>query len=330
MNRLGSCIVVAMLWTTSAHAEVTDASRAAARELGYAGVESYQAGNYQVAYDKLDKAYKVLNVPSLGLWSARALIKLDRWVEAAERLRQVLRLTPQGGEAEVQQQSLHDAKRELEALTPRIPSLVIKVEGMPAGGAQVTLDGDIVATALLGEPLPTNPGRHTVVVQLASRSIRREVLVQEGKQERVVLQLAEAPASTGSAPSPATASAAPRSERQPASARKTVGWALVGTGGAGLVLGATTGILALTKKSALEDSSECQRRDCLRTQTDEVNSYNSLRVVSGIGLIAGTALAATGVVLVVLAPTPERGSQVGSTQVWLQASPTSFLVGGKF
>ena len=174
MNRLGSCLVVAALWTTSAHAEVTDASRAAARELGYAGVESYQAGNYQVAYDKLDKAYQVLDVPSLGLWSARALIKLNRWVEAAERLRQVLRLAPQGGEADVQQQSLHDAKRELEALTPRIPSLVIQVEGSPSGGAQVTLDGDIVAAALLGEPLPTNPGRHAVVVQFGSRSIMRE------------------------------------------------------------------------------------------------------------------------------------------------------------
>lgn len=327
MNRLGSCLVVAALWTTSAHAEVTDATRAAARELGYAGVESYQAGSYQVAYDKLDKAYQVLNVPSLGLWSARALIKLNRWVEAAERLRQVLRLAPQGGDADVQQQSLQEAKHELDALTPRIPSLVIQVEELPVGGAQVTVDGDIVATALLGEPLPTNPGRHAVVVQFDSRSLRREVLVQAGKQERVVLHLSQASAGTG--PSSPTAPA-PASDGHPSSTRKTIGWALVGTGGAGLLLGATTGILALTKKKALEDSSQCQGHNCLRTQTDDVNSYNSFRLVSGVGLIAGAALAATGVVLIASTPTPARDNQPVASHVWLKASPASLTVGGKF
>jgi hypothetical protein len=62
---------------------VDDATRGAARTLGYDGVKAYNAGDYAVADQKLEKAYRVLKVPSLGLWSARTLVKLGRLVEAS-------------------------------------------------------------------------------------------------------------------------------------------------------------------------------------------------------------------------------------------------------
>jgi Tfp pilus assembly protein PilF len=65
--------------------EIDDASRTAARAMGNSGVEAYQAGNYQEAVDRLEKAYGIARVPSLGLWSARALRKLGLLVEAANR-----------------------------------------------------------------------------------------------------------------------------------------------------------------------------------------------------------------------------------------------------
>jgi hypothetical protein len=58
---------------TPARAEVDDATRSSARELGYAGVEAFQASDYAAAHAKLDRAYRVLKAPSLRLWSARAL-----------------------------------------------------------------------------------------------------------------------------------------------------------------------------------------------------------------------------------------------------------------
>ena len=53
-------ILFAGAMLTSGHVraqEVGDAARAAARKLGYAGIEAYQASDYKSALEKLDKAY---------------------------------------------------------------------------------------------------------------------------------------------------------------------------------------------------------------------------------------------------------------------------------
>jgi hypothetical protein len=44
-----------------------EATRTAARALGTAGVEAFEAGDMNTASDKLEKAYQLLKVPSLGL-----------------------------------------------------------------------------------------------------------------------------------------------------------------------------------------------------------------------------------------------------------------------
>jgi len=48
--------------------------------------------NYNLASSRLEKAYVLLNVPSLGLWSARALAKRSLLVEAANRYYEVTSL----------------------------------------------------------------------------------------------------------------------------------------------------------------------------------------------------------------------------------------------
>jgi hypothetical protein len=128
--------------------EVDGAARAAARKLGYAGVEAYQANEYKEALDKLDKAYRVLKAPSLGLWSARALLANGRLVEASERYLEVTRLSVDSGERAVQERAKADARKELDALTPRIPSVVIRLEGAFASDVTLTIDGVAVSSAL--------------------------------------------------------------------------------------------------------------------------------------------------------------------------------------
>lgn len=331
MRRVGSGLLVVLLWSSSAAAQnVKDSSRAAARDLGYSGVESYQSGDYATALAKLDKAYQVLQVPTLGLWSARARLKTNRWVEAAERLRQVLALEVRGGDAAVQQQAVSDAKQELEALTPRIPSLSIDVKGAPSA-ATVTVDGDVISSALIGEALPSNPGRHVIVARAGEREVTRDVTLQEGERERVELSfepVEPAHATTGdTAPTPSGAATA-GDEGPPRSTRKTLAWVLVGTGAAGLAVGATTGFMAIGKKSSLEDSTACRGQRCLQSQSDNVNSFNSMRTISGVGLIAGTALAAAGVVLVVTAPKAAPANEHSSLR--LRVTPSSLLAEGVF
>jgi len=51
-----TCCWLSVTGPVFAAGSVDDASRATARKLGYSGVEAYQAGDYQTANEKLQKA----------------------------------------------------------------------------------------------------------------------------------------------------------------------------------------------------------------------------------------------------------------------------------
>ncbi|HMI93208.1 MAG TPA: tetratricopeptide repeat protein, partial [Polyangiales bacterium] len=72
---------------------VDEATRSAASTLGYAGIESFEAGDFAAASARLEKAYALLKVPSLGLWSARALVALGSFVRAWQRYAEVAHLS---------------------------------------------------------------------------------------------------------------------------------------------------------------------------------------------------------------------------------------------
>jgi hypothetical protein len=131
---LAATVAVICLSGARGHAQEIDPSaRAVARDLGYAGVAAFERGDFQAAADKLERAFKILEAPSLGLWSARALVKLGKLVQAAERYRLVGRINTGAGELAVQRQAQQDAATELAALEKRIPSIVVQVEGGSPG-----------------------------------------------------------------------------------------------------------------------------------------------------------------------------------------------------
>src|SRR5262245_27010829 len=128
--RLSGAVLAVCLSGAPAWAQAPDeATRTAARALGTAGVEAYQAGDFAGASDKLEKAYQILKVPSYALWSARALEKRGQLVEALNRYLEASSMQIPAGEASVQQSAQADAEREGEALKPRVPRLVISVQG---------------------------------------------------------------------------------------------------------------------------------------------------------------------------------------------------------
>src|SRR5688572_19645010 len=84
--------LLGLLWTGSVSAAPDAARRERARQLGYAGIRAYAAGNYSAASTQLEESFGLLPVPSLGLWSARALVKLGKLLEAERRYRGVVAL----------------------------------------------------------------------------------------------------------------------------------------------------------------------------------------------------------------------------------------------
>ena len=313
----GAVVGAALLCTPGVWAqEVDDATRASARQLGYSGVEAFEAQNYTVASDKLERAYRVLQVPTLGLWSARALAKLGKLVQAQERYFKVGRLPIGGGDADVQSKAQADAATELAALLPRIPSVEIELQGADAAEVSLSLDGTPVSSALVGVPRPVDPGAHTLVGTRGAERQQVSFTVAEAAHPHVALTFAPggAAASPVDATTPGPGEAA--SDR-PRSTQRTWGWVTVGVGAAGLVFGGVTGGLVLSKKSDFDAEHHCNDSACGPSQQSNVDSYNSMRTLSTVGFIAGGVVAATGIVILLTAPSQKPAS---TTALWVGAS----------
>lgn len=335
---LVACLLAAsLLFFVAPPAWALDSSsRAAARQLGYEGVEAYQAEDYAHALDKLERAYRVLQVPSLALWSARALEKSGKWVEASERYLEATRLpVDQAGDAAVQERAKADAKAERATLLTKIPKVIVLIEGAESDQVEVTIDGVAVNSALFGAGRPTNPGQIEVVARLGERTVKGQVQVAEGEQKSITLAFQQAP------PSPAPVAVGPVAPQPPAQTKANVrasnksqrrasssgtkanaggwqpiaGYSALGVGAAGLVFGGITGVLALIKDNQLRD--ECgPDRNCPQTGYDsKVKTQNALRMMSGAGLIAGGVLTAAGVTLLLVPNKP------GKTQDRAQRTP---------
>ena len=310
--------VLLLLAQPAAAQEVDDATRASARQLGYAGVEAFQAKDYAAANEKLGRAFRVLQVPSLGLWSARALVKLGKFVEAQERYVKVRGLPVGGGDAEIQRKAQNDAASELSQLSLRVPSVVIQLEGAAAADVDLTIDGSKVASDLAGEPRPVNPGTHLVVGKRGAEQVQATVTVAESEHPSLVLRFKlAAPRVAPALPpsqSPLASSTPPEPGGNAGSAQRTAGWVTIGVGGAALLVGGISGGIALGKGHDLSSNSRCQDYACGPSQQSSVDAYNSMRTVSTIGFIAGGVIAAGGAVLLLTAPSK---ASPASASLWL-------------
>jgi hypothetical protein len=308
---LAGLLTALTLASPAVHAQaIDDATRAAARQLGYEGITDFQGGNYDTAADKLDRAYRALRAPSLGLWSARAFAKKGKLVAASERYMEVQRLDPGSGDVAVQKQAQVDAAADHAALLPRIPGIVIAVEGAPVDKITVSVNGAPVPSSLVGVKRLVDPGTVKVDGQFAGARASETVNLGEGETKTVTLRFADGSGAviTGSTAAHAptnTATSAPAegAADQPApsssSGRRTLAWIVLGAGGVGILTGAVTGGLAMSTRSGIEG---CEDTSCPPSARGDVQTYNRYRTISTIGFIAGGALTATGAVLILTAP----------------------------
>lgn len=283
--------------------------RSVARDLGYSGIEAFQAGQYAVASERLEKAYSVMRVPSLGLWAARALAKQGKLLEAADRYAEVARLEISKGDEEVQRKAQADAETELEETRRILPTIKIVVDGTNPTELHLQVDGVEVSSQLIGEATPLNPGKHRVEVHAAGKVRSRTFTLALGEKREVKFKAGEPPGNRAdeSTPQPAAAPAAhdtaPRAG-EVHNTRRTLGWVGIGVGAAGLVAGGITGALVLSKRDSLDKT--CRDGHCPSSQGSDVDSYNTLRIVSTTAFVVGGVLAAAGVTLVLSQPAAEK------------------------
>ncbi|HLK37016.1 MAG TPA: hypothetical protein VKU41_09730 [Polyangiaceae bacterium] len=185
-----SWAVAALLWASTASAQVSDSERAAARDLFHQGDELQRAGHFAEALDKFQRAQQVFSAPTNLLRVAECEAALGRLVESAEAYREVARTPLPSGAPPAFQAAVDQAKAELVQVEPRVPKLAVVLEQPAPKNVQLQIDGQGVPSALIGEPVPLDPGTHRVVVLAQGyASAEQQVVLKERDTKTVPFAL---------------------------------------------------------------------------------------------------------------------------------------------
>lgn len=249
-------------------------------------------GRFADAYEKFNRAFRLVEVPALGVWSARSLRQLDRFVEASERYREVIKTGAPADASASDQQAIRDARAELDELSPRIPQLAIELEHAKAEDVEVTMDDDVLDSALIGAKMQVNPGKHVIVATRGDERIERTITVREGTVEALVL-----PFKPGYEPPKRDASGniVTVNVQQGFTPLETVGIVVMSGGGALLIAGVATTVVALGQQEELRDN--CTGGRCPPEFHEKVDAFGTMKFVSTSALVGGAVLGGVGAAL---------------------------------
>lgn len=160
-------LISAFAGIPSAHAQgtqVSDADRAAARELYIEGVKLQEQGKFEGALERFQRAQAVFSAPTHLLHIAECQAALGRLVESAETYRTLVRTPLPPGSPNAFVHAQQQGSAELTQVEPRVPTLKLVVKPENVQNLSVQIDGQPMSAALVGVPRPANPGEHHVTV----------------------------------------------------------------------------------------------------------------------------------------------------------------------
>ncbi|MCC6216925.1 MAG: PEGA domain-containing protein [Polyangiaceae bacterium] len=306
------------------------ADRATARELAREGQAAFDAGDFALAADRFGRANSLVPAPSLAVALARAQVKLGQLVKAYEGYSRVLRDGLPAGAPAPFRKAVEVARAELPAIEARLAWLTVTVPGVK--GAQVSIDGERVPEAALGVRRAVDPGRRRVRAEAPGHApTELEVELREGEQRPLELRL-EGDAAGSDSPPPVT-DAAPRDPRREPAAPpphvptetapdRTWAWIALGVGGAGLAVGAVTGMMAISQHSTLEE--QCDGARCPKSAATELDAYRLYGLLSTLGFGVGLVGAGAGTFLLVTEPAGEDSA------AGIRVGPAGATVWGRF
>ncbi|OQX70172.1 MAG: hypothetical protein B6A08_01470 [Sorangiineae bacterium NIC37A_2] len=280
-----------LLWSSPAFADA--ASSAAAEALFNQARELKEQGNYAEACPKLAESQRLdpgtgtlLNLADCYEKANQLASAWATWIDAARSARAA-------GQTEREEY----AKNKAAELEPALGHISLQVDESAPEGLQIKKDGEIVARAIWGTPLPADARSYRIEASAPGyESFVVEVTVEDGQTTNVII-----PALTASAPPPLEDRPAPAPA--PGSALRTTGWVVAGTGVAGLAAGSILGILAMSKNGASKE--HCDPSDpnlCQQPGIDLRNEALGFGDAATVAFIAGGVLTVGGLVIVLAAP----------------------------
>ncbi len=281
--------IVLSLLAGPVHAQ-SEAERQAARTLGEEALKLYESHDYEAAYDRFDKANRLLQAPTLELYMARSQLRLGKLASAYDHFRR-------GAEAELAADApsqFVDAQQEARAalakLEPRVPTLQVTVAGAGEGQRSLMIDGQPVTGWSADEPLRLDPGEHSVEVSAPGfESAVAIIRLTEGDAE--TLELALQPRADGEV------------------TEEGILWPAIvahGVGAFGLALGVITGVMATSEADDIK--SRCADNHCLPEDEAQGDEAEVLAGLSTVGFVLAGAGAVAGVVLTVWRLSDPSGS----------------------
>jgi hypothetical protein len=322
--------VAAALYAAPALAE--DDSAVIADSLFREGHELFQAGNHADACVKFDRSQKL--DPKLNTLLNLALChqEIGRTATAWAEFTSAAAAAKRDGRTKREE----FANERAEALHAVLSTVVLKVEALTPGMA-VSFDGRQVATGVLGVPYPVDPGTHTVSATApGAHPWSNEVQIGHGPTSVIVnipvlgdvlgQVTPVAPPPPRPAPIPPEPGPADAIDDDDGGVSPLV-YVGFGIGGAGLLLGAITGGLALGKWGEISDS--CVDDVCPPGSQDTIDSANTLANVSNVGFVIGALGVGVGVVGLVLSGSDDSGDNLVA-RVQLDLLPAGLGLSGRF
>lgn len=345
----------AVTWTGRASAAIDDNTKSASRELSKAAKHDFDRGDFDQASHKFQKAFSATEVPTLALWSARALVKQGRLVAAAEFYRKACIL--QKNElwiGEAQPRAQEQAQIELQQLTPRIAQLTIVVNGATVEEVELFVDGISLPGALLGVGVPIDPGQRVVTIKRGADVVQEQVALAEGEQRQITLTLSSQLAAGGVPPrssnatlgasratlkrssahevagierrSMTSADQRPTSQRtETGRGQRMLGWIGLGVGGMGVVVGVAAGLIVKSRYSDYKPFCPTKGCDLDEVSQSKLDDYNLWRGVATTGFVVGAVGTAAGITLLLTSPKSSPNTRIG---VWV--SPSAAELRGSF
>jgi len=271
------------------------------------------SGQHAEALELYQRAGQIQMTPSVRAFIAEEQLRTGRLAEAMGSADLCLR--DLGAVAAVRDRAAIESHcRGLrDDLRLRVGELVVEVPTPAPEGLRVTVGGAELSAVLYGLAAVTTPGTVDVVASVGGvERWRRSVTVvaRETATVRVELPPDEAPAPVAvvAVPPPAVVVAPPVVVRRPAvlvdrgRTRRTVGWALLGGAGAGVVAGTVALVVQRVRAGEFSErytESECPTNDQCRTEQAAIEAAST---ASWVGYVAGAAMGAAGLVLVLTAP----------------------------
>jgi serine/threonine-protein kinase len=188
------------------------------------------------------------------------------------------------------------------ALEPRLSRLVLRTEpGYRVDGLEIKRDGAVISAAELGEPVPVDPGDHTIEASAPGWVAwsNKVTVALPGVVEVIVPALGKAPVKVEEPKAePAPVAATPPPE-EAVRGRRLLAYG-IGGGGAGLI-GVSLIFGAVASSRWGDAQNHCRHNQCDAAGVDLAHGAQSMGNISTAMFIVGAAALATGVILYVTA-----------------------------